>query len=224
MRQADSLLTKKLSAYIKNLSVDVGVETYNSKKVFLIGATGGGEKTYALEGKTRLMDVVGKVGGGGRISRVRVSRGGKIAVVDLHKVWEGGESMPNPILEGGDIIYIPGTEKRTFVTGEVQRPGTYLLPDDATVLEALMQAGGVTNKAAKSKVKIVRGGRVSPIIMSVNLDKIINRGDFERNIILEQDDLIYVPKTRMGSITDTVTQVNPFITSLVFLVGILQLR
>ncbi|MBI4530216.1 MAG: SLBB domain-containing protein [Candidatus Latescibacteria bacterium] len=237
-RQADSLITVKASVYVKNPSVDVRVEVYNSKKVIVLGAVGGGagggagvksgEQVYALQGKTRLLDVISQFGGmysRARGDRISIVRGGHVAFVDLRRVWAVGDTTQNPVLEGGDIIYVPwGTEKRVFVTGEIQNPGIFLLSYDTTVLEAIMQAGGFTDKAMRDDVKIMRGGNAgSPIVISVDTKEIIDRGNLGKNLTLEHDDVIYVRKSVSGSLVDKISRLNAVILPSVTL-GLLFLR
>ena len=45
---------------------------------------------------------------------------------------------------------------RIFVSGEVQSPGAYAVPEGTTVLEALTLAGGPTPDAALNRVRILR--------------------------------------------------------------------
>lgn len=232
LRQADSLITDRVSTIIQNPVVEVRVEVYNSKKVRLSGAIssialGTGGQIYPLEGKTRLLDIISKSGGlvsNARLDQVVVSRGGETASFDLNQVWTYGDTTQNPVLEGGDTIYIPwGTEKRAFVVGEVLHPGIYLLSNDATVLEAVMQAGGFTSKAMRDDVRIVRSNRGSPMMFSVNIERLIDHKDLSQNAMLEPGDVVYVSKSLVGSIVDVVGQTTTLLTFLV-LIATLRLR
>jgi polysaccharide export outer membrane protein len=231
-RQADRVITDRVSTIIQNPVVDVSIKVYNSKKIRLSGAIssialGTGGQIYPLEGKTRLLDIISKSGGlvsNARLDRVVVSRGGKTAFFDLNQVWTDGDTTQNPVLEGGDTIYVPwGTEKRAFVVGEVLHPGVYLLSDDATVLEAVMQAGGFTSKAMRDDVRVVRSNRGSPVMFSVDIKRLIDDKDLRQNVGIEPGDVVYVPKSLVGRVIDTVGQTTTLLTFLV-LVATLQLR
>ncbi len=62
-----------------------------------------------------------------------------------------------------------------FVFGEVQRPGSYILEKDTTVLKAITTAGGFTRVASTDNVKVVRqaaGGATSAL--TVDVDALMN--------------------------------------------------
>ena len=62
---------------------------------------------------------------------------------------------PNAAVLPDDIIHVPESRK-VFVSGEVKAPGRYLYDKGLTVQKALSLAGGRTDKAEKSSVKITR--------------------------------------------------------------------
>jgi polysaccharide export outer membrane protein len=91
--------------------------------------------------------------------------------------------------------------QRVFVLGEAEKPGTYVLTGQATLLDILSQAGGPT-KGAGRHVIVVRfpksEGPVSPgaagsTNLRVNLKKLLD-GDATENLLLQSGDTIYVPK------------------------------
>ncbi len=53
-------------------------------------------------------------------------------------------------------ILITETKNVVYVTGEVQKPGSYKADPDTTVLKAIALAGGLTEKAAPGRTKITR--------------------------------------------------------------------
>jgi protein involved in polysaccharide export with SLBB domain len=53
-------------------------------------------------------------------------------------------------------ILITETKNVVYVTGEVQKPGSYKADPDTTVLKAIALAGGLTDKAAPRRTKITR--------------------------------------------------------------------
>jgi polysaccharide biosynthesis/export protein len=75
-----------------------------------------------------------------------------------------------------------------FVFGEVQRPGSYILEKDTTVLKAITTAGGFTRIASTDNVKVVRqlpDGTTSAMTVDVgalmtgksSMDQKVERGD-----------------------------------------------
>jgi protein involved in polysaccharide export with SLBB domain len=59
-------------------------------------------------------------------------------------------------IEPDDIIVVDAQNKKFYVSGEVKLPGGYVYKDGLTVQKALVMAGGPSEKAEKSALKIVR--------------------------------------------------------------------
>lgn len=78
--------------------------------------------------------------------------------------------------------------RRFFVVGNVRTPGMYELRPDQTFLQALAVAGGFTEFAARSRVRIVRNG-ASPL--ELDYDAIV-KGEAQ-DMPLEPNDTIVVP-------------------------------
>jgi len=78
------------------------------------------------------------------------------------------------------------------VIGYVNRPGTYPMRGDVTVLQALSEAGGFTPFASPKKIKLIRnaGGKLD--VRIINYYKIIEKGG-EGNYLLKSGDAIVVP-------------------------------
>lgn len=53
-------------------------------------------------------------------------------------------------------ILITETKKVVYVTGEVQKPGSFRADPDLTVIKAIALAGGLTERAASGRTKITR--------------------------------------------------------------------
>jgi len=176
--QLEERITDALSGrYIVNPQVSITVREYKSKRVFVLGEVGGpqrgglGPGAYPLTGNTRLVEVLSLAGGptqdaGAEVIIVRprhktgnpipLQEAGEdeIITVNLRRLLEGDTSQ-NIYLEPDDTIYVPRAEF-FFVFGEVKRPGRYNLEKGTTVLKAITTAGGITEKAAINKTKVVR--------------------------------------------------------------------
>jgi polysaccharide export outer membrane protein len=80
-------------------------------------------------------------------------------------------------LRDGDTIFVPRAET-IYVFGQVKNPGAYVLQSkDTTVLQALSLAGGVTDRGATNRIKIMRvvDGKMKEI--KVKLTDIVRPGD-----------------------------------------------
>jgi polysaccharide biosynthesis/export protein len=86
------------------------------------------------------------------------------------------------------------------VGGEVQTPGKIELRQDMTAMQAVLLAGGFKATARDSRIVVFRhidsnNGEVKIL----NLHKIENRKDLERDMALQAGDMILVPQNRIAT-------------------------
>jgi len=85
--------------------------------------------------------------------------------------------------------------KKYYVYGQAQSGARPYTGHD-TLLDAVMSAG-VNFLSWTSRVKVVRPahGDVPVRTLVVNVDKMVQSGDWTRNVLLEPDDMVYIPPT-----------------------------
>ena len=80
------------------------------------------------------------------------------------------------------------------IVGEINKPGSYVLSNSMTVLDAIAVAGGLKDFAKASKIYVLR---VSPdgsrLRLPFNYKKVIQGGDLKQNVELATRDTIVVP-------------------------------
>lgn len=83
--------------------------------------------------------------------------------------------------------------RKVFVTGEVDKPGTYPLAGPTTVLQLLATAGGLKEYAAKEKIVVLRreGGR--EVSYKFNYKQVVQQKNPSQNIDLKPGDTVVVP-------------------------------
>lgn len=81
---------------------------------------------------------------------------------------------------------------RIQVLGEVEKPSVYRVGPTTRITEALARAGGLTPIASRRHVELRRGGTTRQI----DLEAILLRGDLAGNVLLEADDLLFIPRAR----------------------------
>jgi polysaccharide export outer membrane protein len=79
--------------------------------------------------------------------------------------------------------------KKYYIQGEVNRPGSYPLVIDTTILEALVNAGGFRDFANTKKIVILRGAER----IKFNYNQVTHGKKMEQNILLKPGDQIIVP-------------------------------
>ncbi|QUM89526.1 SLBB domain-containing protein [Moritella sp. 36] len=131
-------------------------------------------KPGAFEGRKGItfMDMLANAGGPNRYAdtqQIRVLKeNGETFRFDLKKYSDDPENNPFPVIEGGDVIFLPekadmvekswlveSHDEAIKIIGAVKNPGRYQWDDDMTFLDLLGHAEGPTEKADLSKVMIV---------------------------------------------------------------------
>lgn len=141
------------------------IETVNSKVSEMIAAAGGVTPTGS--------DVVTLVG----------TRNGKPVriEIDLPAILQGGKNELDMVVTNNDIIYVDRAPQ-LYIYGEVQHPGVARLERGMTVLQALAQAGGLTQRGTDRGLRIHRRDASGATrIIQPNM-----------NDMVERDDVIYV--------------------------------
>ncbi|MCK5581165.1 MAG: polysaccharide export protein [Candidatus Omnitrophica bacterium] len=83
--------------------------------------------------------------------------------------------------------------RKFFVYGEVIKPGTYAIAENATVLRAISMAGGFTKFGSSSRVKVLRPKENEPGYENIKIDiKKVMNGDSEKDILLRPGDMVVV--------------------------------
>ncbi len=77
-----------------------------------------------------------------------------------------------------------------FVLGDVRRPGAYTIGSFATILDALLMAGGSTEIGSMRKVELRRNNQ---LLTTFDLYDLLLRGDKSQDKILQAGDIIFVP-------------------------------
>ena len=201
LRQGQEFLSVRIDAgmnasAVKELAMElqsgdiVAVEPL-TVRVTLLGAV---QKpgTYEIPIGSRVMDLLSQAGGllpTANMSNVSLNRKGDVLSLNLGKLWEG-EMEQNPELQDGDLVLVPASQ-RIWVTGAVQRPGSFDYQPNMTVLDAISIAGGPRSleEADLSAVKIVSGDTAR----TVNLEAAFRTGALSVEPI-RPGDIIIVPE------------------------------
>ena len=85
--------------------------------------------------------------------------------------------------------------KKIYVLGEVNSPGSFTYLGNETVLDALVEAGGMTTKANRHQIILSRPTPCSScrIVLKVCYDQIVQLGDASTNYQLQPGDRVFVP-------------------------------
>ena len=199
-RKLSELLEKK---YLQNPQVTVFILEHQSKIVSVLGAVGN-PGPYELIGHQTLLQIISQAGGftseaGNEIIIMRqLDNGENISLrISIDDLILKGDAKLNIPLQPDDIINVPIDRiVSIYVFGQVRNPGALEVrrSNIPTLLQALAQAGGFSERASKRKVLIIRkDDKGKEIKIRVNVKSIINRK--KKDIQLKENDVVYVPET-----------------------------
>jgi polysaccharide export outer membrane protein len=100
------------------------------------------------------------------------------------------EYVENPTVS---VIVEQINSLKIFIVGNVNQPGVFDVKREVDVLQAISMAGGFTEWAKKSKIKIFRKHGGVEKVIKINYNKIISGKNPELNIPLQPGDTIVVP-------------------------------
>jgi polysaccharide biosynthesis/export protein len=82
------------------------------------------------------------------------------------------------------------------IIGQVARPQAIAFREGMTVLDAVLQVGGVGEFAAPNRAKVVRQEGSKQTEIRVRLGDMLNGGDMKQNVVLKPGDVLVIPQAR----------------------------
>lgn len=97
--------------------------------------------------------------------------------------------------------------QKVYVGGEVTRPGVVPVPGKMSVLDAIMEVGGVTHTGNRSSVVLVRrGDNGAPVVHKISLKNINDEPSQASLTVLQPYDVILVPESKVARVDRWVDQ------------------
>ncbi|SDI33455.1 polysaccharide export outer membrane protein [Paraburkholderia steynii] len=218
-------LGKKLIPYIRDPQVDVRVLSYRSQKVQVTGDVKTPGPLALSDVPLTLVDAITRSGGSSDnadLQRVRLTRKGKLYVLDANRMLDKGDTTQNVMLESGDIVNVPDrSDTRIFVMGEVKTPiPVPMNKGELTIADALTQAGGILDTDANPRqIYVMRGMKEKPTTPDVyrldmtQPDAIMLSSQFQ----LQPMDVVYVGTAASTTFNRVLQQVLPTVQTLFYL-------
>lgn len=213
------LVTKRLSHFFTQPFVSLMVDEYTSNQVTVLGRVErAGVQKFAQS--PTLAEVLAGAGAmpildkQATLTRCAIMRGrDKLIWVDL-KALLNGDPAYNLRMKKGDIVFIPdSSETSIYVLGQVVRPGSYRLTPRMSVLDAIAQAGGLTEDAKPEKIALYRAG--SKTVEEIAFADLINPARTV-NFAMEDGDVLYLPRSGLGDLGYFMRQFSPSLSFLTF--------
>ncbi|MCI0485549.1 MAG: polysaccharide export protein [Blastocatellia bacterium] len=201
--------------YLKDPHVTVTVAQSNSRSFFIQGSVRS-PGVYQMMGKVSLFKLITTAGGLSdnhgpiayiirEVESAGPSEDGLPEYVMLEANISGllkGHFEQNMLIEPGDLINIPPTDV-FFVGGAVAVPGQFPLRPGITLRQAISLARGMTFEASKSNAKIFREDSKTGQQKEISVDIGAVMDGKKDDILLQANDLIVVPSSRLKSVGGT---------------------
>jgi len=184
-------LSKLYSKYLKAPSITVTVREFRVDRIYILGQVARpGE--YQIRPGAGILELLASAGGPTNradLAKATIIRG-KTKTIQLNLLEAFAKSTnPDVKLMPGDVLFVPETDRRIIILGQVSRPGAYDILEGQRVADLVAAAGGLTPRAALQRTFIMRGAEQIP----VDMQKIL-AGDLEANIPLRAGDMMVVPE------------------------------
>jgi polysaccharide biosynthesis/export protein len=216
LKEATAQMREILEQYYDFPDVTLVMQEFNNNKVFVLGRVANPGAVH-FHGPGTVLEALALAGGlpadtqKSFLSRCMIVRGNELVIwINLRDLLENGNMALNARLRNGDLIYIPqGEDAVAYVMGQVYSPGVLLLRSEMSVLDALMQSGGLTSDADPAKVYLVRPQQGTGVVEEIDLTAFIQSGDLRKNMVLQEGDILYVPERGISRFNYFLTQLLP---------------
>lgn len=201
-------LEKKIAAlleknYLKNPQVTIFIKEFQSKKISVMGAVQN-PGMHDLIGRQSLLQVISMAGGLSEqasdtviIFRQFRSVPSQSLVIKLDDVLLKANPKYNIPIFPGDIINVPGSQfLDIYVFGQVKNPGAVRMKkgsDEVTLLRAIAQAGGFSDRARRGKVLVTRTEDGVEKKIHVDVKDILSGS--RKDFVLQAFDVVFVPES-----------------------------
>jgi polysaccharide export outer membrane protein len=190
---ATELRNRLKDGFFQDPQLTVSIDDYRSQRIFVMGQVRQ-PGSYPLSGGMTVIEALARAGSTtaeaapeALIVRANQrdhaaqptlpddSNAAAITRVNVNDV-QSGALASQVALRDGDTIFVPRAET-VFVSGQVRSPGAYPIGKTTTVLQALTLAGGVTDRGATNRVRVIRTANGTREQVKVKLQDVLRPGD-----------------------------------------------
>jgi polysaccharide export outer membrane protein len=98
-------------------------------------------------------------------------------------------------IHDADVTVVPKqiNSKKAYLVGAIRREGPVPIRSAMTVLQAILEAGGLTEYAKPKKIYVLRKQNGKEVRLPFDYSAVIKGERHEQNVIVQPDDAIVVP-------------------------------
>lgn len=138
-------------------------------------------------------------------AEVTVRPDGKISLPLLNEIYAAGftpEQLRDKVTKAAEryiddpnatVVVKEINSRKVFITGSIEKPGTFTLAGPMTVLQLIAMAGGLKEYADKSKIVILRSENGKSTGFQFNYKQVVEQKKMSQNIELKPGDTVIVP-------------------------------
>ena len=158
--------------FIQKPQVNIVLLQIRGNQVAVLGQVNRPGRFPLETANTRLSDMLAMAGGasatGDDVAVVVGTRGGQLfrKQIDIPSIFLAEKLQDNIVLQGGDSIYVHRAPV-FYVYGQVQRPGSFRVEREMTIMQALALGGGPTARGSEKRLRLHRtsaGGTVNQLV------------------------------------------------------------
>lgn len=147
--------------FIKQPQVNIVLTQIRGNQIAVLGQVNRPGRFPLETANTRLSDMLANAGGataaGDDVAIVSGVRNGQPfrQQIDVPAIFLAEKPQDNIVLQGGDSIYVQRAPV-FYIYGEAQRPGSFRIERDMTIMQALAQGGGPTARGSEQRLRLHR--------------------------------------------------------------------
>ncbi|WP_028469035.1 SLBB domain-containing protein [Neptunomonas japonica] len=216
LNESKTLLQEQLSSVYRDLSRFNLILKERRLSVMVLGYV---KKpgSVDLPVRSNVQMAINRAGGlaqGAQLDKLQIRRNSGLIEFNYKEYLDSGDPSSLPPLEPMDEIFVPASplignvqvefDAKTLtasgdagtggdsikVFGEVHRPGTFAFKNDASVMDMIMRAGGVTRYAGIEQIRIIHNGQPFPF----NMREYLDTGNPKLMPGIRQGDVIFIPQ------------------------------
>lgn len=226
----------RIRAKLNYIILNVGPVTLGSQTFTVLGQLQK-PQVYPLQGRTYLLDAIA-MAGGPKVGIVRdvsadihdyahatLVREGEVVPVDFERLVYKADASQNIEILAGDIIMIPSAlERKIYALGAFNNPqGVQFASSQTTLMNVVVQAGGINRVNGDGHVLIIRGNTSNPKVMLMDMSQFDSKkarvfkilSGRTMDVILQPGDIVYAVPRKFGFFRDVIKEaVTTFATTL----------
>ena len=175
--------------FIVDPNVNLNIVQFRGQQISVLGRVNQPGK-ISLEKVSRITDALAlargiSADGADTVTLVRTQDGKtEYRDINVQALFAPGGEANNELVRDGDVLNV-ARQPMFYIYGEIQRPGSFRLEQNMSVVQALSMGGGLNSRGTQRGIKILRR----------TADGTLQELDAELADLVKKDDVIYVKES-----------------------------